>query len=184
MRAIPEISACLDESFIGDYLLHGFNQDPVRTVYSDIRRLPPGHVLVFSGRHPELDWQRARSYAADVGAVRMLYLALQLSGNLLGVPVPAVLATDVAQDAPTLKLSLQVARWLPHAGFAPPALRERAAFRMNMRGGGIAGTAYLLRLSLSPTDEDWPEGTEDGRSWLWDALRRPFRLIRKYGPGN
>jgi hypothetical protein len=26
---------------------------------------------------------------------------------------------------------------------------------MSMRGGGIAGAAYLLRLSLSPTEEDW-----------------------------
>jgi asparagine synthase (glutamine-hydrolysing) len=29
--------------------------------------------------HPELDWQRAKRYAAEVGAPRMLYLALQLS---------------------------------------------------------------------------------------------------------
>jgi len=39
-----------------------------------------------------------------------------------------------------------------------------------------------LRLSLSPTEEDWVEGAEYRRSWLWDAVRRPLRLLRKYGP--
>jgi hypothetical protein len=35
------------------------------------------------------------------------------------------------------------------------------------------GAAYLFRLSLSPTDEDWQKGAEDGRGWLWGAIRRP-----------
>lgn len=53
---------------------------------------------------------------------------------------------------------------------------------MSMAGGGLAGAQYLLRLSLSPTEEDWVEGAEYRRSWLWDAVRRPLRLLRKYGP--
>jgi hypothetical protein len=65
-----------------------------------------------------------------------------------------------------------------------PPCGSAAAFRMSMRGGGLAGAAYLLRLSLSPTDEDWQKGVEEGRGWLWDALRRPLRLIRKYGQGH
>jgi hypothetical protein len=52
---------------------------------------------------------------------------------------------------------------------------------MRMRGGTIAGPAYLLRLSFSPTEEDWVEGAEDKRPWFLDALGRPFRLLRKYG---
>jgi hypothetical protein len=83
-----------------------------------------------------------------------------------GVAVPTPLAADVAPDALVHSLSLQVARWLPQAGFAPPALWERAAFRMSMREGGIAGAAYVMRLSLSPTDEDWQNGEEHGRWWL------------------
>jgi hypothetical protein len=46
---------------------------------------------------------------------------------------------------------------------APRALWERTVCRMSMRGGGIAGAAYLLRLSLSPTEEDWQKGEEHGR---------------------
>jgi len=36
---------------------------------------------------------------------------------------------------------------------------------MNMRGGLVAGPAYLLRLSLSPTEEDWVDGAETKRWW-------------------
>jgi hypothetical protein len=50
-----------------------------------------------------------------------------------------------------------------------------------MRGGVFAGPAYFLRLSLSPTEEDWQAGEKISRNRLLDALRRPFRLVRKYG---
>ena len=103
----------------------------------------------------------------------MLYLAPQLSESALGIAVPTPLAADVEKDAPVRSLSLQVARWLRQAGFAPPALWQRAAFRMSMRGGGLAGAGYLLRLSLPPTDQDWEKSAQDGRWWLWDALLRP-----------
>jgi hypothetical protein len=64
------------------------------------------------------------------------------------------------------------------------ALWQRTAFRMSMRGAGLAAAGYLLRLSLSPTDEDWEKGAQEGRWWLRDALLRPLRLIRKYGQGH
>jgi hypothetical protein len=35
-------------------------------------------IAAMVSRHPELDWQRAKRYAAEVGALRMLYLALQI----------------------------------------------------------------------------------------------------------
>jgi hypothetical protein len=50
-----------------------------------------------------------------------------------------------------------------------------------MHGGLVSAPAYLVRLSLSPTEEDWKGGPEEKRHWLLDALRRPFRLARKYG---
>lgn len=45
LRLVPEISSTLDEIFIGEYLLRGFGLDISRTVYSDIQRLPAGHLL-------------------------------------------------------------------------------------------------------------------------------------------
>jgi asparagine synthase (glutamine-hydrolysing) len=42
------VSRELDEEFIADFLLGYPYHNPSRTVYRDIRRLPPGHVLEFS----------------------------------------------------------------------------------------------------------------------------------------
>jgi hypothetical protein len=49
-----------------------------------------------------------------------------------------------------------------------------------MRGGFFAGPAYLLRLSLAPTEEDWIAGEAHNRSVLMDAIGRPFRLVKKH----
>jgi hypothetical protein len=51
-----------------------------------------------------------------------------------------------------------------------------------MRGGLLAGAAYLLRLSLSPTEEeDWTPGKEGNRPTVLDGISRPLRLARKHG---
>jgi hypothetical protein len=46
--------------------------------------------------------------------------------------------------------------------------------------------AYLLRLSLSPTEDDWSKEKGGNRSTFVDAISRPFRLAKKYGrrPGS
>lgn len=48
LRAAPGFDAALDENFLGDYLIDSWCSDPERTVYKQIRRLPPGHQLEFS----------------------------------------------------------------------------------------------------------------------------------------
>jgi len=138
-------------------------------------------IAAIVARHPEIDWQCTAQYANDVGAARMLHVALQLAESLLRVPIPAPMKGAVARDAAVPRLCRQVIRWLPSAGYAPPELRERAIFRMRMRGGILAGALYLLRLSFSPTEEDWAEGAEAKNSRLRDALQRPLRLFKKYG---
>jgi hypothetical protein len=86
-----------------------------------------------------------------------------------------------ARDANFLEELSEFLRWLPAAGHAPPALFERAAFRLRMRGDLPADPAYLPRLSLSPTEEARQAGGAFSRSRLLDTLRRPFRLALKYG---
>jgi hypothetical protein len=141
-------------------------------------------VTALVARHSNIDWARVRQAARDVGAERMLHIGLELGETILGAQLPPEMVAEVAQDAAAKELCHQAARWMPQAGLAPPALHERALFRIGTGGGGAAGAAYLMRLSLSPTEEDWTEGGEELRSWLWDAARRPFRLMRKYGPGG
>jgi Uncharacterised nucleotidyltransferase len=129
----------------------------------------------------ELDWERVKSAAEEVGAERMLRVGLRLAADMLGAPLPQDVAGPVLSDRAVGRLAAQIMQWLPAAGSAPPGILERAMFRMRMRGDFFSGVAYLLRLSFSPTEEDWVEGAENKRHWLLDALGRPFRLARKYG---
>ncbi len=132
-------------------------------------------------RHPELDWEKTEQAAAEVGAERMLRIGIQLAASVLRSAIPSALCSDIHDDPATEALCRRIQGWLPFAGVAPRSLLARAMFRLQMAGGGATGAAYLMRLSLSPTQEDWEAGTEVRKSWLRDALRRPFRLLRKYG---
>lgn len=131
-------------------------------------------------RHPEMDWAKVRKSAEEVGAARMVRLALRLQERLFGVAVPAAMKNVVEADPSAGELAQDILEWLPHAGSAPPSLPRRAMFRWRAAGGGISGLRYLFRLSLSPTEEDW---TKDGAAKAsgWDSVKRPFRLIKKYG---
>jgi putative nucleotidyltransferase-like protein len=129
----------------------------------------------------KLDWARVQSAAAEVGGERMLYVGLRLAADVLGASLPENVSALVRSDQVVGRLAGRIMRWLPAAGSAPPGIFERAMFRVRMRGGILSGVAYLLRLSFSPTEEDWVEGAENKRHWFLDALGRPFRLARKYG---
>jgi hypothetical protein len=127
-----------------------------------------------------IDWGRAMSAAREVGAERMLRVGLLLAAQVLDVRLPAEVAA-ASSDAAAARFAQRIAQRLPSAGSNPRGLLGRAAFRMRMRGGILAGPAYLLRLSFSPTEEDWASESQEKRSWLLDAVGRPFRLARKYG---
>jgi Uncharacterised nucleotidyltransferase len=138
-------------------------------------------VAAMAAGGTRLNWKIVRESARAVGAERMVNVALRLVQEILSTEIPAEMKDALARDKATKRVCEWIKEWLPYAGFAPPSLIKRALFRMNMRGGLIAGPAYLLRLSLSPTEEDWVEGAETKRSWISDAVRRPFRLMKKYG---
>jgi len=137
-------------------------------------------VAALVTRQTSLDWERVTASAKEVGAERILHTGLRLATDLLKANLPDKVLTRVKTDAVAGRLASQVPEWLPAAGEAPPGLFERAVFRLRMRGGALAAPAYLLRLSLSPTEEDWKNSSEEKRNWLPAVLRRPFRLARKY----
>src|ERR1700674_1634715 len=132
-------------------------------------------------RQTGIDWERVADSARVVGAERMLHTGLRLASDLLKARLPEKVQAAVQADVLAGRLAEQICKWLPSAGYAPPGLLERAAFRMRMRGGLIAAPAYLFRLSFSPTEEDWKSGAQEKRHWFLEAARRPFRLARKYG---
>ena len=128
-----------------------------------------------------IDWDRALSAVCEVSAERMLRVGLLLAVNVLGARVPPQIDPFIRADAGALRASAQIARRLPLGESVNFGVFRRAAFRVKMRGRLLQGMGYLLRLSLSPTEEDWVSGAEEKRWWMLDAVVRPFRLARKYG---
>ncbi|MGC1617820.1 MAG: nucleotidyltransferase family protein [Candidatus Acidiferrum sp.] len=137
-------------------------------------------VAAFVARQ-ELDWDCVKQAAEEVRAQRMVYVGLQLAAEVLGALLPENITAFVRSDPAVIRLAKEIMGWLPAAGSAPPGIFGRAMFRMRMRGGFISSPAYLLRLSFSPTEEDWADGAENKRHSFLEAVGRPFRLARKYG---
>ena len=142
-------------------------------------------VAALVTRQTNIDWRRVGESANEVGAERMLHTGLHLAKILLNTPLPAETMALVEADKQSARLAKQILHWLPSAGYAPPSLFERALFRLRMRGGFLSAPAYLLRLSLTPTEEDWQSGPDESHHGFLATLRRPFRLARKYArPGK
>ena len=129
-------------------------------------------------QHAEINWERVCAAADEVGARRILHLGLRLSADLLSAPIPSLLQREVSTDRTVSQLATAVLVRLPDP--TPPTLIQRAAFRVHMRGRLLEGLAYFLRLSLSPTEEDWQAHDAPPRSTLMEALLRPARLARKH----
>jgi hypothetical protein len=127
-----------------------------------------------------LDWSILRESAAEVGATRMLRMALLLSERMLGVRVPDQMSQEVASDSNCARLVAQIETWLPYAGYVIPSVAERALFRFRIGESAMAGARYLARLLFSPNEEDWSADDGIASSGLAQALRRPFRLAKKY----
>ena len=127
-----------------------------------------------------LDWSILRESAAEVGATRMLRTALLLSERMLGVRVPDQMRQEVARDSNCARLVAQIETWLPYAGYVIPSVAERALFRFRIGESAMAGARYLARLLFSPSEEDWSADDGIGGTGLAQALRRPFRLAKKY----
>lgn len=138
-------------------------------------------VAALVTRKSDIHWDGAMKIAKVVGAERMLYTGLRLATDLLHAPLPDRVLSTVRSDPGAAKLAQCARAWLIGGRRTSPSLFERAVFRLRMRGSKSAAPAYLLRLSLSPTEEDWQTGGEISHNRLFEALRRPYRLALKHG---
>ena len=137
-------------------------------------------VAALVSRQKNLDWDRAFLTARQVGAERMLCLGLLLATETLQVKLPGEIERVIRSDQGAQRLAAEITRRLPSGRFARRTLLERASFRVRMRGALLPGLSYLLRLTLSPTEEDWTGNGRKEKIGLFTALRRPLRLARKY----
>jgi hypothetical protein len=138
-------------------------------------------VAALVSRQTGIDWEGVAASAETVGAERLLRTGLRLASDLLRAQLPDKVLAMVQTDTVSARLAEQACKWLPAAGQATPGLLERAAFRLRMRGNVMAAPAYLLRLSFSPTEEDWKDDGEGSANKFLEVVRRSFRLARKYG---
>ena len=141
-------------------------------------------VAAFVTRQTSLNWQRTFATARAVGAERMVHTGLLLASTLLAAALPQNVQTTLQSDRSASRLAAKIATWLPSAGQTPPGLFARALYRVRMCGSVVAGLGYLLRLTFSPTQEDWPAGMVNEHDGRFAALRRPVRLARKYRGGE
>jgi hypothetical protein len=126
------------------------------------------------------DWDRATAVAREVGAERILRLGLRIACDELGAELPEQVEADVRSDRAVTNLAAQIESRLASREPRALGIMQRAAFRIRMRGGFLPGAAYLLRLSLSPTEEDWTPGKEGNRPAFLGAISRLLRLARKH----
>lgn len=141
-------------------------------------------VAAIAVKSDALDWSRLQAVANEVGALRMVNFSLLLAQRVFSLAMPAAAMKAFESDVGLRKWCKRIEEAMPSGGRVPPGLMRRAAFRMVMNGGGLTGAKYLLRLTFSPTEDDWKVGAENRPARLRDALLRPLRLAKKYGKGN
>lgn len=141
-------------------------------------------VAALAARQTGLNWEESFATAQGIGAARMVHTGLFLAQNLLHAPLPQNVHTRIQADVSASRLAAQIARWLPSAGHSLPGLLSRALFRIRMRGSAVSGLGYLLRLTFSPTQEDWAPADGEHSGAHFSSLRRPFRLAKKYRRGE
>ena len=141
-------------------------------------------VAAFVTRQTSLNWERTFAAARAIGAERMFHTGLLLASTFLGTPLPQNVQARLQSDHSASHLAAKIATWLPSAGQTQPGLCARALYRVRMRGNVASGLSYLLRLTFSPTQEDWPAGMENEHEGRFAALRRPVRLAKKYRGGE
>jgi hypothetical protein len=136
-------------------------------------------VAALVTRNTELQWGNVFAAAGEVGAERMLRVGLRLAAEMLGLPHSPEVMVYVNSDIHAPRLAQQISADFPRNN--RHGILRRALFRMTMRGAGFLPSAgYLMRLSFSPTEDDWSSKSEWRRPSSLEALGRPIRLARKY----
>ena len=123
----------------------------------------------------QFDWSAAIECAESRGASRMMLTGAGLASELLGATIPEDIARRVRENSGVASL-MRAAR--TELFSSPASAIQRARFRIGSLDGFGAGLRYLLRLTVSPAEDDWA-GEDCGQ--ISSALSRPARLLRKYG---
>jgi hypothetical protein len=134
-------------------------------------------------KYPELNWDRLILEARSLGALRILFLALYLSKQLLNVPIPRDIWHEVEKDPAVSRLGTGLLHHLfPDAGtgafFEEDAQFQPLFFRIRERK--TDKFLYLARLVSTPGVAEWKLVTLPGSLYFIYYFLRPIRLAGKY----
>lgn len=128
----------------------------------------------------EPDWSVLLGRARELGAERMLLLALALARDLLDAPLPPGVSVRVAADPGAAALAAEAAQGL----FGRPDPSPTAGnllFNLRAQQGWPERLRYAARWLVVPTPEDWKSlPLPDPLFPAYSALR-PLRLAARYG---
>ncbi|MCJ7603806.1 MAG: nucleotidyltransferase family protein [Desulfobulbaceae bacterium] len=139
-------------------------------------------------KHPQLDWELIFSFAAEIGAVRMVRVGLLLARDVLGTTVPrresVIKLRDEDRQAERLAAEVAAGIFVDDGTDCHSLASSRFAFwHLQCRDRWVDGCGYLLRLFLTPTVAEWQWlRLPAGLSFLYYFLR-PFRLLVEFGQG-
>jgi len=133
--------------------------------------------------HPRLEWDQAFRSAESVRGGRMLRLGLALASELLDAPLPHEVMKVVRADCMACQVAERLKRHLLALDPQSPGAGKRLRFRRQMVQGYLEGWRYAARLALAPAEEDWDSVRVSSRWKPFYLALRPFRLLRKFGPG-
>lgn len=137
-------------------------------------------VAILAGLHKRMDWGRVLEQARALGSGRILFLALNLAGDLLGAELPGEVLQRVEGDTVVTTLAAQVRERLVLETSDPPGVLECFLFQLKARDHLKDKIRYCL-MAMTPSHGDWKLlPLPPCLSFLYYLLR-PIRLLHEYG---
>jgi hypothetical protein len=125
-----------------------------------------------------IEWEKAMEAARRMRAERMMLLGLGIAEDLIGTPLPEEIVREIRADRAVGNLVQQARdRFVGTADIRPGPVR-RFRMRVQMSGGGFGGARYALRLTATPTEEDWEKLRLPKVFSPLYAVLRPLRILR------
>jgi hypothetical protein len=125
------------------------------------------------------DWQVIQSESRRLKIARLLATGLALVQRVLQIELPSEPGRFVAADRSAREAADEVARAMFTGRSNGEALRT-CLLHLRIADGSADCVAYLARLALMPTADDWVFSGARRASSIWPYLVRPVRLALKY----
>lgn len=128
--------------------------------------------------NPDLDWDRIRARAHDVGAQRVLDMSVIMASTLLDAPLPEEVLLLADGDAVASRLATTAATDLLASGrdFLADG-NARLRFRLSMKERWRDRFRYLAQYVTQPMETDYQSFALPRPLWFLYPIVRPMRIV-------